>query len=401
MVDAKVSKFIVQRENWPGENTYHYCGDCNEVVGIEKADEPLCPTCQAGPLYDIFTIIDAKLRTMWEFVEAMRVKDGPYGRYKCYRDDPWPYRLVASDQVMSLGRAARWCGYDVPWTAAQFEQWMDTILLDANPENGLIEDPSLIKEKGRTDEVLWEHYNWSRNLGSLFAHYGFANRYKLPQTVRQTLDVLKDKETAFDFLTDKITPLPFLEGRTWETDPYTKGSHVVRSIQNHEAKLSETGQADDGVVEFVHQWLEDKQNPGSGYWGGEKSSMNNASCGAFKVLMAYREHGWEVNHMERMVDTTLSIATPEGDFGDNGFGCLVFDPLLIFKQARETIPNYRRDDVEEVTARCFLNFLTHWSDEEHFFTPEAMQSRADLVGIHGLATPMFMAELLLGVKLFP
>ena len=60
--------------------------------------------------------------------------------------------------------------------------------------------------------------------------------------------------------------------------------------------------------------------------------------------MAYLPQSWKVSHMERTVDTTLSIATPEGDFGDNGFGCIVFDPLLILKHARETIPDYRRDD---------------------------------------------------------
>ena len=396
------SKFLVPRDRWRGSRTFYFCEACKDVVDIARQDEPTCHACGAVGLPDIFTVMDSKVRTVWQFVENMRVKEGPYGRYKGSKDDPRPYRVVAADQALSLNHQMRWCGYTPPWSNEQLSQWIDTILLDLNPESGLIEDPFDIQEKGRTEEVLFYQYNMSRGLAVVFGRAGFPDKYQLPLKKRDEIDVLCDKDTATAFLNDQKNPAEFLNALTWETSPYSKGAQVVWAIRNHEAVLKEKGLENDGVVEFVHEWLDRKQNPETGYWGGEQASMNDASCGAFKLFVAYREHDWEINHMERIVDTTLSIATPQGDFGDNGFGCTVFDPLLLLKVALRECPDYRAEDIYETTARCFLNFLAHWSDEEHFFTPEPMPgAQAELVGINGLATPMYMAEILLGVSILP
>lgn len=395
------SKFVVLREKWRGRRTFHYCQGCDRVVGVLREEWPVCPVCETSDLDDIFTIIDRKLPTIWKFVEAMRVKEGPYGRYQGYASDPRPYRIVASDQAMSFNHLMRHAGYTPPWTKKQLEEWIDTILLDLNPETGLIEDPFEIEEKGRTEEVLFNQYCVSRGLASVFARAGFPHKYHLPKQAMEERDCLADEQHALAFLNDQENPADFLDAYTWETSPYSKGSQVTWAIRRHEAVLREKGLPDDGVVEFVHQWLDQKQNPQTGYWGGEKASANNQMCGAFKLLVAYQDHDWMINHLDRMVDTTISISTPEGDFGDNGFGCTVFDALLVFKIAQQKMPDYRAEDIYETTARTFLNFIKHWSDEEHFFTSEPMPgARAEMVAMHGLATPMYMAEILLGVEMF-
>ena len=396
------SKFIVPRETWRGSRTFHYCQHCKDVVGVKKQDQPLCPVCATADLPDIFSIIDGKLLTMTQFVENVRVKEGPYGRYRGYQDDPRPYRMVAADQALSLNHQMRWCGYTPPWSPEQLESWIDTILLDVNPDSGLIEDVFEIAEKGRTEEVLFSMYNLSRGLEIVFRRAGFPGKYRLPEDKREEVDVLSDEDTAIAFLNDRKNPAEFLNKFTWATSPYSKGAQVVWALRNHEAVLQANGRADDGITEMVHEWLDRKQNPATGYWGGEAASMNDAACGAFKLFVAYRERGWPINNLERIVDTTLSIATAQGDFGDDGFGCTVFDPLLLLKVALRECPHYRTEDVYAATARCFLNFLNHWSDREHFFTPQPMpDGRAELVGINGLATPMYMAEILLGAKILP
>ena len=396
------SKFIVPKEHWRGRRTFHYCPNCGNVVGVPKEDPPACPVCKASDPDDIFAVVDRKLQTLWQFVEAMRVKEGPYGRYRGFAGDPRPYRIVASDQALSLNHIMHYAGYSPPWTKEQLEAWIDTILLDLNPETGLIEDPFEIEEKGRTDEVLFNQYCVSRGLAGVFAKAGFPNKYRLPEQAMQERDCLADKQHALAFLNDEENPADFLNAYTWETSPYSKGAQVTWAIRNHEALLRREGLPDDGVAEFVHQWLDRKQNPRTGYWGGENASMNDQMCGVFKILMAYQDHNWRINHLKRMVDTTISIGTPEGDFGDHGFGCTVFDALLVFRIAQQKMPDYRAEDIYETTARTFLNFIGHWSDEEHFFTPRPMPgARAEMVAMHGLATPMYMAEILLGVKMFP
>lgn len=396
------TKFIVPRQQWRGCRTFHYCRKCEHVIGAPKNELPICPVCKASDPDDIFSIIDRKLPTLWRFVEEMRVKAGPYGRYKGYAGDPRPYRIVAADQAISLNHIMHNAGYTPPWTKNQLEAWIDTILLDLNPATGLIEDPFEIEARGRTDEVLFQQYCVSRGLASVFAKAGFPHKYQLPQQAQEERDCLADEQQALAFLNDQENPADFLDAYTWETSPYSKGSQVTWAIRRHEALQRKKGLTDDGVVEFVHQWLDRKQNPNTGYWGGEKASLNNRMCGAFKLLVAYEDHHWKLNYLDKMVDTTISISTPPGDFGDNGFGCTVFDALLVFKIAQQQIPDYRAEDIYETTARTFLNFINHWSDEEHFFTPQPMPgARAEMVAMHGLATPMYMAEVLLGVEMFP
>jgi len=171
----------------------------------------------------------------------------------------------------------------------------------------------------------------------------------------------------------------------------------------HRQCLQKDGRSDDGVAELVHQWLNDHQNPQTGYWGGEETCLNNAACGAFKIVVAYLEHKWPLPRPEKIIDTTLALADTEGGFVQDGngipsFGCGQFDPLMLLKNALDEKPGYREEEVYHTVARSYLNFTRFWSDEEHFFFyPE--QKDATLESMLGMGTVMYMAEILLGVKI--
>ncbi len=396
-------KFLVPRSAWRGKQTYHVCSCTAAVIGVDKAKRPACPCCGRVDIEDVFTAMDRRVRTVPAFLESVRVKEGPYGRYRNSVDDPRPYRVVSSDHAISLGHQFVWSGYDPIWSREQLKAWIDTILLDLNPESGLIEDPFEIAEHGRTEEVLFGQYCTSRALVSGFRRSGFPERYRLAERVVEQRDILQTRQMALDFLEDRRQPAEHLNGSTWEKAPYSKGAQVVWALRMHRQHLKDKGSADDGIAEFVHEWLDAHQNPESGYWGGQQASLNNAACGVFKLLVAYNDLGWRIPRPERIIDTTLALADADGGFGrDNGgvpsFGCTQFDPLMLLKHSMDQLPGYREEEIYATVARSYLNFARHWSDEDHFFRSPG-SSRATLISMHGMGTVMYMAEILLGVEI--
>jgi hypothetical protein len=397
-------KFLVSRERWRGSKTYHVCSCTpDDVIGILKSDPVVCPFCGREDLEDIFTAMDRRLRFIPVFLESLRVKDGPYGRYRESRFDPLPYRMICSDQAMSMGHQVVWSGYDPIWTREQLEAWQKTILMDLNPETGLIEDPFDLAEHGRTDAALYRQYMLSRYFVEEFRRNGFPGYFKIPDRVLEVRDPFTDAGAAMAFLEDRTVGANPIHACTWRKDPYSKGSQVVRGLQAHAMRTESAGQPDDGVAELVHRWLDQHQNPDTGYWGGEEASLNNGSCGAFKIVVAYLEHDWSLPRPEKMIDTTLALADKAGGFGcdDRGlpsFGCHQFDPLMLLKNALDQRPEYRLEGVMEATARSYLNFARHWSDEEHFFVHPS-RTYPTLTDMHAFATVMYMAEILLGVEI--
>jgi len=401
-------KFLVSRNAWRGGRTYHVCPACGTdagVIGIDKSKRPDCPRCRRANIDDIFTAIDRRLRTVPAFLESVRVHDGPYGRYRNTVDDARPYRVLSSDHAMSLGHQFVWSGYDPIWTREQLSNWIDTILLDLNLESGLIEDPFEIADKGRSEQVLFEQYGASRALASDFRRCGFPDRYRLPERVVEQRDILQTRQMALDFIEDRRQPATHLSGCTWEATPYSKGAQVVWALRMHRQHLKDQGLPDDGIAEFVHDWLVAHQNPESGYWGGQRASLNNAACGVFKLLVAYNDFGWPIPRPERIIDTTLALADAGGGFGLEGgdvgnpsFGCTQFDPLMLLKHSMDAVPGYREDEIYGTVARSYLNFARHWSDEDHFFRAPG-SPRATLISMHGMGTVMYMAEILLGVEI--
>jgi hypothetical protein len=127
--------------------------------------------------------------------------------------------------------------------------------------------------------------------------------------------------------------------------------------------------------------------------------LNNRACGAYKLICwLYRPRGWHIHHIDRMIDTTLALQSERGDFGDSGFGCQVFDPLLLLKVGRDRRPGYRRNDVDAAAARCYLTLNDHWDPDHGFFKNAHGEVR--LNNMVELPIALYMAELLLGISYF-
>ena len=392
----RTSKFIVPREAWRGLKTYHYCAACDRVVGVPKADDPVCGACRATGLPDIFAIIDGKLRSIPRYFEAMAVRSGPFGRFRASADDPAPYSVWASHKAMNIVWGLGLAGITGLYSRAQLEEWIDTVLLDLNTDTGILEDPWVLKEKGRTTEVMQYLYNVSRRSAILFRELGFPGKYDVDEKA------VSDLEMARDPLKSVAEAEAFVASRTWEDAPYAAGSQVVWALRRHADILRQKELSDDGVAEWMHQWLDREQDPATGMWGGAGAQKINTVCGAFKILVAYFEdRGWPLNHADRMIDFILPMSRPTGYFTEgDSYGCPTLDAVFDLRVANQAVPNHCAEELFGTVARVSLTFVHHWNDEEHFFSKD-VGGQACLHDGAGLSTSIYMAETILGADIYP
>ena len=149
-------------------------------------------------------------------------------------------------------------------------------------------------------------YNHSNRFQEVFTKMGKPEAYQVPLRQLQGHDHLTSRESALAFLNDE----------TWEHQPWGKGSGTMKQVIRHDEILRQNGEPDDGMAEFVHNWLDEHQDPATGYWFGERASPNNRACGAYKLICwLYRSRQWKINYLDKIVDTTLALQSPRGDFG--------------------------------------------------------------------------------------
>jgi hypothetical protein len=403
MIKGEGSKFLVPRNRWFGEKSYHYCKSCDEVVGISQKQAPVCTACGQNDLPDIFSILDKFNIETWNFIESIRLKEGPFGRFKVFRsadrqDNPYgcppaPYNVWISICALDRIQVMKWCGYDIPYTREQLEEWMDTVMLDYNPETGYLEDSWLIRHKGRSKELEEKFNNMSRRFAIYCTRMGYPDKFRVKEDVKAYQAHLADPDTARKFLENDSLG---------DTNPWGKGAQVVWAVWRHKELLSNKGLPDDGMIEWIHNWLDEHQNPETGYWFGQNASLNNSCCGVFKILILYQETDWFILEIEKIIDTTLSLATPYGGFGESGVGCTLFDPIMVLDVCSRRKPDYRQNDICQAVANSFKRLNKWWSEEEHFYRVDLRPNgECQLTaGNGGVSTAIYMAQVLIRAEIF-
>ena len=382
------NRLIVPREQWRSTRVYGYCPACDDVFGVPKTEVLRCPTCEIT-CQDIFAEIVDRVSTVWDFFETMRVQEGPFGRFR-EGDNSNPYELKATYHAIEKWQLLVEYGFEHPYTPEQIDEWVETILLDLNPETGLIEDPFLAKDTGRSEEFMAVTDNHSNRFQEVFTKMGKPEAYQVPLRQLQGHDHLTSRESALAFLNDE----------TWEHQPWGKGSGTMKQVIRHDEILRQNGEPDDGMAEFVHNWLDEHQDPATGYWFGERASPNNRACGAYKLICwLYRPRQWKINYLDKIVDTTLALQSPRGDFGGGAYSCEVWDPVLLLKMGLDRRPDYRGEEIFAAAARVFLNIKDRWNESDHTFTFDTSKPSKVIDLMHMSIIP-FNAEILLGVPTF-
>lgn len=385
---AQGNRLIVPHEKWRSTKIYAYCSACDDVFAVPKGEALNCTSC-GRTCRDVFEHLVERISTVWQFYEQMRVADGPFGLFR-ESDYPHPWSLQATYHALEKRESLVRYGFEEPYTPQQIDQWVQTIVSYVHPESGLIEEPFAAEQTGRSEEFFGSMYNVSNRLSEVFKNMGRPNVYRVPLRQLQ----------HYDHLTSRQSALAFLVRDLWHTDPWGMGAQTIMQVDRHDRILRETNQPDDGMADFVHQWLDDHQDPQTGYWFGSDATLNTSACGAYKLICwLYRMRDWKINHLERIVDTTLALQTPRGDFGDDGFSCRVWDPMLLLKVGMDRLGDYRRDEMFDAAARVFLNVKDHWSDHEHTFK-QHMDKPARMLDLMQWAVVLYMGEFLLGVPIF-
>jgi hypothetical protein len=348
---------------WASRYLYCYCPACDDVVGTDKVASPPCPRCGRPRLKDIFTEMLDRLRQAWGFYERTRFQPGR-----------WAFKFTPSDEnyclkttVMALSSYAELRGMGVPPPWGPDEQvlkaWMAELDAHLDAANGNLNGPvcetfsGFGKPGGIVTLPRYLAGDYSLTLGRC-VETGVLDA-NVSRYVHQA-----GRMTDEDHLRDPAAFDAYLKWResAWRITPWGEGSLLTRVIQNHCNLRQAAGlPPDDDMVERAHRWLDEKQDPKTGAWGGEEATHEHIVNGMFKVLQSYQARNWPIRHMDRMTDYVLSATDPTKGF--TGEGCSLFDPIMVLCVLRERGCAHRTDDVDEVAARTFLTFKDLWSDE--------------------------------------
>lgn len=373
-------------EQWPGKNIYYYCSACDGVIGLPKGETNRCPDCGRASLNDIFDEISGMLSQSWGFFKRTS-----------YEDDPWLFRykpggevsFFATNLAMALYGELRALGFECPWEGTDDEiidEWIDARLKYLDPETGLIDCSGL---GGYLWYSLGPHMSIDRyvsnGLAATLASRLFEpDRYAVPTEARSEGDSIE----SIDSFRKLLATLP---------NSYGGGSWITNSLLNHRQVIMERdGKPTDEMIEYVHQWLDEDQDPETGRWlefADKEYNPETIANGMFKIIVGYETFGWKINYPERIIDFLLDErANPKLGFEGTGT-CSIFDPMMVAWVLRERGCNHRSEEINGAVAKSFLAFRNRWDFVTGWFKNGTWQEK------HNVGVPLYMALLLLGLPI--
>lgn len=377
---------VVGPEAWRHERAYDYCPCCDAVQPRWVGAPPECSRCGQRNLDTIFTAMRRRLERAWDFCEATRLS--PDRWLFRHSPDAADYSLW-STAVMALGCYAelRGLGIDAPWgnDEAVLRAWRKEIEAHLDPTTGLLrgteEDEARASDLQKTDQYISNGYSRvlqkCKRVGLISAD---EKVYEIPIASSTRSDPLRSAEALAAYIES--------EREHWRTNPWSAGSWMWTVVTAHRSRRREAGlDPDDECVRRAHAWLDKKQDPATGAWGGEQAPHHVVVNGIFKVLSLYNDCGWPVRRQDQIVDFVLGGADRQRGFP--GSGCTVFDPIMVLYVLRENGCSHRREEADLATARSCLTFLDNWDESINWY------HGGNWNGKHNNGIPAFMAMLLL------
>ena len=375
----------IPHDQWPGELIYYFCPECDEVHGLQKDASNRCPGCGANGLHDIFVEISNRLGTAWAFFDRTR-----------YEDDPWLYRyepggevsFFATNLAMALYGELRALGFACPWGDTDDEiinSWIKARLAYLDPKTGLLDCSGV-------GGYLWyspgptslEHYVSRGFAATLESRLFEPDIYRVPIEVKAEKDSLESVESFHELL----GTLP---------NSYGGGSWVTGALANHRDILEARGEGvPDEMIEYVHRWLDEDQDPQTGRWlafADDEFNPDTIANGMFKVMVSYRDFDWKVNYPEQIIDFLIDERSdPRTGFAGDGT-CSIFDPMMVGLMIRERGCDHRKEEINRVVANSFVAFKDRWDIGGNWFRNNTWQEK------HNFGTPLYMAAVILELPL--
>lgn len=331
---------------------FRICDTCQDVFSGENTT---CLKCGRKHCPGVLEEMDRLMLKLWSYAEAMRLKERPYGYFRWSRSAYDEYSTMASYMALLAYNTLSRLGYRPPLSQVQLQEWRDTVESWFNPETGLIDDPLPVKRLGTSSEYESLFFVYTQRWLTLLQRAGVPGRFVVPKSVIRKHDVFVDVDQA----------RTWLESKKDVPNPWGWGSHTSQNLRRHQSILTDQGKKD-GVLDFVHQWLDEHQNPETGLWGPADTPLHDAVAGYFKIVKGtYLPYGWTLHYIERAIDSALRLQDTSGSFGPGP--CENFDALyLLYVLKRET--DYRCADINRAAALNALEVRRYWHEDESGFS---------------------------------
>lgn len=283
-----------------------------------------------------------------EWVETMRVKHGSYGRYKM-SPSTRPYLLSSCYAAFIRELYSDLANL----STGKRKEWIDYINSCQDEGTGLFCDPEMRPEQVKNHS--WEYLSLQSTtlcLSALSALQG-TNRYPLHYDGRWY-----NPSGIVQWLKERDWSDAWMEANT----VMFVGILLIREFTEHRTVKAKK------VLEKMLQWLDQFQDPCTGYWGTrEGASLLNGMAGAYHLYLLYYYLDRPLKYLDKIIDFTLSLQQEDGFFSPRGGGgaCEDIDAIdtLVNAYQRTT---YRRADIVRALMRALPSLLVSQNEDGGF-----------------------------------
>ena len=266
---------------------------------------------------DSLDIADARARTL-AFVESMRIHEPPYGRYGYSPSQRTPVLYASTYAAM----VRHLYGDLSSLTDSDKEQWIEYISTHQD-DDGLFKDPLVENDLAVTEDWWgWRHLTW---------HVTMALTV-LRGIVRKPFAFLEPFLNV-DFL------VSWLKSRDWGNNPDFVSNEVqnIGALLQYACDFHNDERAGRAVVCLL-DWLEETQDPRTGFWGEPYNTPALMSRGVqtgYHLWLLFFYDKRPVRYVERIIDSALATQNRLGGFGVplNSSACEDIDSTLGFVEA--------------------------------------------------------------------
>lgn len=315
--------------------------------------------------------VDAVRGDVLAWLEALRDKSGPWGRWRYHSGMAAPSALQATAialQVLDLLGAL----HAVP--AAQRAEAADHLLSCQDAADGLFKDP-LETEARHVGPHTWEQI-WGQRHGATVTALellGVEPRYPLPRA--QFADLGAVDAAAWTLSLDWQNPWRY--GETW-----SRALHAYFAARGADPKRYAEHPNILAAFDAMEREILD---PATGTPCRRMSPVNPAvaMAGLFKVMFGYLEVGRPVPHAAAGIDSTLRLEHPDSDWGSRRNMCMVWDALwVLYPLDRQLNGAHRHADIVAAGNRTAAMLLRDYRKPDGGFAFNGEHAQCNHHSIH-------------------
>lgn len=284
-----------------------------------------------------------------KWVESLRIKYGPYGRYEfCSNGHE---TLMSSCFALFIRELL---GDLQNISEKQKQEWIDYFKCSQDQSTGLFYDSAYNRDdlKGKHDE---EYFLYQNTMFCLSALNALNSKPNYPLFF---LDQYKNNEYL----------LKWLENLNW-SNPWLISNNVMYIMYFLVFDLeTNNNKGNIAYIGTIFHYLDSIQDPQTGYWGtNQGSSLFNGMAGAFHFYFFYMYCNRFIQYVDKIIDSTLALQHHDGLFSPAGGGghCEDLDAIDILVKFSQ-LSDYRNNDVTSSLNKALYALLENQNSDGGF-----------------------------------